>query len=112
MPRAVGRQLAKELIFTGRRMPAAEAKVAGMVNHVVPAGEARKKAEEIASTIAKNGPLAVRQVKKVINRGSETDLETAFILALEAYNICVQSEDRVEGVRAFNEKRKPNFKGK
>ncbi len=112
MPRAVGRALAKELIYTGRRMPAAEAKAAGMVNHIVPAGEARKKAEEIAATIAKNGPLAVRQVKRVINRGSETDLETAFILALEAYNICVQSEDRVEGVRAFNEKRPPRYTGR
>jgi enoyl-CoA hydratase len=112
MPRAIGRQLAKELIFTGRRMPAAEAKTAGMVNHVVPAGEARKKAEEIAAAIAKNGPLAVRQVKKVINRGIETDLETAFILALEAYNICVQSQDRSEGVRAFNEKRPPRYTGR
>ena len=112
MPRAVGRQLAKELIFTGRRMPVAEARAAGMVNHVVPAGEARKKAEEIAATIAKNGPLAVRQVKKVINRGMEADIETAFILALEAYNLCVQSEDRVEGVRAFNEKRPPRYTGR
>lgn len=112
MPRVVGRALAKELIFTGRRMPGAEAKAAGLVNHLVPAGEARKKAEEIAAAIAKNGPLAVRQVKKVINRGMETDLETAFILALEAYNICVQSEDRVEGVRAFNEKRPPRYTGR
>lgn len=112
MPRAAGRPLAKELIFTGRRMPAAEAKAAGMVNHVVPAGEARQKAEEIAAQIARNGPLAVRQVKKVINRGMETDLETAFILALEAYNLCVQSQDRVEGVRAFNEKRPPRYTGR
>ena len=112
MPRAVGRQLAKELIFTGRRMPAAEARGAGMVNHLVPAGEARKKAEEIAAAIAKNGPLAVRQAKKVINRGMETDLETAFVLALEAYNVCVQSEDRSEGVRAFNEKRPPRYTGR
>ena len=112
MPRAVGRGLAKELIFTGRRMPAAEAKAAGLVNHLVPAGEAQKKGEEIAAQIAKNGPLAVRQVKKVINRGMETDLETAMVLALEAYNICVQSEDRTEGVRAFNEKRPPRFTGR
>jgi len=112
MPRAVGRPLAKELIFTGRRMPAAEAKAAGMVNHLVPAGEARKKAEEIAAAIARNGPLAVRQVKKVIHRGLETDLETAMVLALEAYNLCVQSEDRVEGVRAFNEKRPPRYTGR
>ncbi len=112
LPRAAGRPLAKELIFTGRRLPAAEAKAAGMVNHVVPAGEARRKAEEIAALIARNGPLAVRQAKKVIHRGMETDLETAMILALEAYNLCVQSADRVEGVRAFNEKRPPRYTGR
>ncbi len=112
MPRVVGRALAKELIYTGRRMPAEEARAAGMVNHVVPAGQARPRAEAIAAHIAKNGPLAVRQVKKVIDRGMETDLETAMVLALEAYNLCVQSEDRVEGVQAFNEKRPPRYTGR
>src|SRR5262252_2103475 len=112
LPRILGTALAKELIFTGRRMKADEAKAAGLINHLVPAGQAREKAAQIAATIAKNGPIAVRQAKKAIAYGAETDLDTAMILAIEAYNATVATEDRLEGVRAFNEKRKPEFKGK
>jgi len=112
LPRIVGAPLAKELIFTGRRMKADEAKATGLVNHLVPAGQARATATQIATTIARNGPIAVRQAKKAIAYGAETDLDTAMILAIEAYNATVVTEDRLEGVRAFNEKRKPEFKGK
>ena len=112
LPRILGAPLAKELIFTGRRMKVDEARAAGLVNHVVAKGHARAKAMEIAETIATNGPLAVRQAKKAIAYGLETDLETGMILAIEAYNATVVTEDRLEGVRAFNEKRKPTFRGK
>jgi enoyl-CoA hydratase len=112
LPRIIGGPLAKEMIFTGRRVSAQEAKAIGLVNHLVPKGEARAKALEIAATIADNGPIAVRQAKKAVNWGSETDLETAMALAIEAYNNTVNTEDRLEGVRAFNEKRKPAFKGR
>ena len=112
LPRILGAPLAKELIFTGRRMKADEARATGLVNHLVPAGQARVKAREIAETIARNGPIAVRQAKKAIAYGSETDLETAMILAIEAYNATVVTEDRLEGVRAFNEKRRPQYKGR
>lgn len=112
LPRIVGAPLAKELIFTGRRMKADEAKAAGLVNHLVPAGQAKARAAEIAATIARNGPVAVRQAKKAIAYGSETDLETAMVLAIEAYNATVVTEDRLEGVRAFNEKRTPRFTGR
>jgi enoyl-CoA hydratase/carnithine racemase len=112
LPRIVGAPLAKELIFTGRRMKADEAKAAGLVNHLVPPGQARARALELATTIAANGPIAVRQAKKAIAYGAETDLDTAMILAIEAYNATVVTEDRLEGVRAFNEKRKPRFQGK
>src|SRR5262249_30375000 len=112
VPRIVGAPLGKELIFTGRRMKADEAKAAGLINHLVPAGQAKAKATEIATTIARNGPIAVRQAKKAIAYGSETDIETAMVLAIEAYNATVVTEDRLEGVRAFNEKRKPEFKGR
>jgi enoyl-CoA hydratase/carnithine racemase len=112
LPRIVGAPMAKEMIFTGRRVDAREAKAIGLVNHVVPAGQARAKALEIAATIADNGPIAVRQAKKAINWGGETDLETGMVLAIEAYNNTVTTDDRLEGVRAFNEKRKPRFTGK
>jgi enoyl-CoA hydratase/carnithine racemase len=111
LPRIVGAPMAKEMIFTGRRVDAREAKAIGLVNHVVPAGQARAKALEIAATIADNGPIAVRQAKKAINWGGETDLETGMILAIEAYNNTVTTDDRLEGVRAFNEKRRPRFTG-
>lgn len=112
LPRVLGAPLARELIFTGRRMPAAEAHAAGMVNHVVPAGSARAQALAIAATISRNGPVAVRQAKKAINYGGETDLGTGMVLAIEAYNNCVSTEDRLEGVRAFNERRLPRFQGR
>src|SRR6266446_460353 len=112
LPRIIGGPLAKEMIFTGRRVGAAEAKAIGLVNHLVPAGQARAKALEIAATIAANGPVAVRQAKKAVTWGSETDLETGMALAIEAYNVTVTTDDRMEGVRAFNEKRKPRFQGK
>jgi len=112
LPRILGAPMAKEMIFTGRRVDAREAKAIGLVNHVVPAGQARQKALEIAVTIADNGPFAVRQAKKAIGWGGETDLETGMILAIEAYNNTVTTDDRLEGVRAFNEKRKPRFTGR
>jgi enoyl-CoA hydratase/carnithine racemase len=112
LPRILGAPMAKEMIFTGRRVDAREARAIGLVNHVVPAGQARARALEIAATIADNGPLAVRQAKKAVNRGGETDLETGMILAIEAYNNTVTTDDRLEGVRAFNEKRKPRFTGR
>ena len=112
LPRTVGAPFAKEMIFTGRRVLAAEAKAVGLVNHLVAAGQARARALEIAATIARNGPIAVRQAKKAIAWGAETDLETGMMLAIEAYNITVHTEDRLEGVRAFNERRAPEFKGR
>lgn len=84
----------------------------GLINHLVPAGEAVAKAREIADTIAKNGPIAVRQAKKAVAWGSEVDLETGMRLSIEAYNITVNTEDRLEGVRAFNERRPPEFQGR
>ncbi|MGH2669256.1 MAG: enoyl-CoA hydratase-related protein [bacterium] len=112
LPRIVGSPLAKELIFTGRRLGAEEARSVGLVNYLVPKGQARLKALELATTIAANGPIAVRQAKKAIAYGVETDLETAMVLAIEAYNVTVSTEDRLEGVRAFNERRKPRFTGR
>lgn len=112
LPRIVGTPFAKEMIFTGRRVPAQEARAVGLVNHLVPAGQAHTRALEIAATIAQNGPIAVRQAKKAIAWGAETDLETGMMLSIEAYNGTVNTEDRLEGVRAFNEKRPPRFQGR
>jgi len=112
LPRIVGAPMAKEIVFTGRRVGAEEAKAIGLVNHVVPKGQARTRALEIAATIAENGPVAVRQAKKAIAWGAETDLWTGLALSIEAYNNTVTTDDRLEGVRAFNEKRRPRFQGR
>lgn len=112
LPRIVGAPFAKEMIFTGRRVAAEEAKTVGLVNHVVAAGNTRAKATEIAEMIAQNGPIAVRQAKKAIAWGAGTELETAMMLAIEAYNSTINTEDRLEGVRAFNERRSPVFQGR
>lgn len=112
LPRIVGGPFAKEMVYTGRRVPAEEAKAVGLINHLVPAGQATAKAREIAETIAQNGPIAVRQAKKAVAWGSEVDLETGMRLSIEAYNITVNTEDRLEGVRAFNERRSPEFQGR
>ena len=93
-------------------MEAPEARAVGLVNHLVPKGQARAKAAELAATIAENGPVAVRQAKKAIAWGGETDLETGMVLSIEAYNATVVTEDRLEGVRAFTERRKPRFRGR
>lgn len=112
LPRIVGAPLAKELIFTGRRLTAEEAKAIGLINHRVASGQALAAATEIATTIARNGPIAVRQAKKAIVYGSETDLDTAMVLAIEAYNATIGTADRLEGIRAFNEGRRPVFTGR
>ena len=110
LARAIGVRRAKELIYTGRRIDAQLAYEWGMVNRVVPKGEALETAFELAEMIASSAPMAVRAAKTSINKGSETDYNTAYALDIAAYNQLVSSKDRLEGVAAFNEKRKPNWK--
>jgi len=112
MPRIIGRAKAKELIFTGRRISAEEAYRLGLVNYVVQPEELMKKTMEIMREISKNGPIALQQAKRSINLGLELDLNTALALEAECYNVCLNTEDRDEGLRAFNEKRKPVYRGR
>jgi len=112
MPRVIGRNKAKELIFTGRRLSAREAYEIGLVNHVAAPEKLMEKTMEIMREITKNGPIALQQAKRSINLGVELDLHTALALEAECYNVCLTSEDRDEGLKAFNEKRKPVYKGR
>ena len=109
LARAIGVRRAKEVIYTGRKMDAALAYEWGMVNRVVPKGKALETALELACSIANSAPMAVRAAKVSINNGSETDYHTAYALDIAAYNVLVSSKDRLEGVAAFNEKRKPRW---
>lgn len=112
LPRAVGTRRAKELILTGRPFSAAKACEWGMVNAVYPQAELMPAVLETARCICGNGPLSVRRAKRAINLGIGVDLSTGLGIEIEAYNQLVGTEDRLEGVRAYNEKRKPDFKGR
>jgi len=112
LPRVVGRNRAKELIFTGRRFSAAEARDLGLANHVVPSGELLEKTWAVLRQIAAGGPIALKQAKKAINLGAEIELKTALLLEAECYTACLHSEDRDEGILAFNEKRPPVYRGR
>jgi enoyl-CoA hydratase/carnithine racemase len=112
VPRIIGRNRAKELIFTGRMLATQEALDWGLVNRVVPRGEAVRTALEIAQTISANAPIAVRQAKTAIDYGADMDITSGWKFSLEAYNILIPTEDRLEGIRAFNEKRPPRFQNR
>ena len=111
LARAVGERRAKELILRAQAFDAEQGLQWGMVNHVSEPGQVLQDALAAAAEIARNGPLAVRQARKSIHYGLQGDLRTGLRFEIEAYNILVSSEDRHEGVRAFNEKRVPDFKG-
>jgi enoyl-CoA hydratase len=112
LPRAVGERRAKEIILTGRPFTAAEAYEWGMVNRVCRPGCVVEEALETGRCIADNAPISVRQAKHAIHFGLQMDLASAMMFEIEAYNRMVPTEDRREGVRAFNEKRKPRFAGR
>ncbi|KDP39925.1 hypothetical protein JCGZ_03456 [Jatropha curcas] len=111
LPRLVGKSVAKELIFTGRKVGGREASSIGLVNYSVPAGEARTKALEIAREVNQKGPLAIKMAKKAINEGLEADLASALELEEECYEQLLNTKDRLEGLAAFAEKRKPRYTG-
>jgi enoyl-CoA hydratase len=112
LARAAGERRAKELILSARQFSADEGAAWGIFNKVCEPGSVLKDALETAQAIAENAPLSVRQAKKSIRYGLQTDLLTGYRFEIEAYNRLVDTEDRREGVRAFNEKRKPDFKGR
>jgi enoyl-CoA hydratase/carnithine racemase len=112
LARAVGERRAKELILRAQAFDAEQALQWGLLNHLSEPGRVLDDALAAAREIARNGPLAVRQAKKSIHFGLQSDLRTGCRLEIEAYNRLVSSQDRHEGVRAFNEKRAPDFQGR
>ena len=112
LPRAVGVRRAKEIIMTARPFSAEDAYAWGMVNRLCEPQQLLPAALDTAAAIAGNAPLAVKQAKKAVRYGMQMELRTAYRFEVEAYNQLVDTEDRYEGILAFNEKRKPQFKGK
>jgi enoyl-CoA hydratase/carnithine racemase len=111
LPRLIGRGKAKELIFTGRRVPAEEALAIGLVNQVCAPDQLRKTCDAMAAEICETGPIAIEQAKYAINHGLETDLHTGLAIESNAYWVTIPTQDRLEGLAAFREKRKPVYKG-
>jgi enoyl-CoA hydratase/carnithine racemase len=112
LPRLIGRGPAKELIFTGRRVTAEEALNIGLVNRICESADLIAEAVKMADMICETGPIAIEQAKYAINKGMETDLATGLAIESNAYWITIPTEDRLEGLAAFREKRKPVYKGK
>ena len=112
LPRAVGARRAKEILLTGKPFTAQQGFEWGMVNRICKADTLLNEALETAGTIAANAPISTRQIKQSVNYGLNMDLASGMMFEIEAYNRMVPTEDRREGIRAFNEKRKPDFQGR
>ncbi|MDQ0191250.1 enoyl-CoA hydratase [Alicyclobacillus cycloheptanicus] len=112
LPRLIGLAKAKELIYTARRIDAQTALAIGLVNQVAADDELLPAARALAAEIAQNGPVAVRQAKFAIDKGFDVGLEAGLAIEGKAYELVIPTEDRVEALQAFAEKRKPVFKGR
>lgn len=112
LPRLIGVGRAKELILTGDHIPAHRALEYGLVNRVVPMAELDHAVAEVAHKMASCGPVALHMAKTAINNGLQADMRTALELEARCYSLCFATEDRIEGMNAFMEKRKPRFQGR
>lgn len=111
LPRLVGKGVAKELIFTSRRVFSEEALSIGLVNRIVPADQLMATAISLAEQISSNAPLALAQAKFAIDCGGEVELASGLQIESNAYKLLVPTKDRLEGLAAFQEKRKPIYRG-
>ncbi|MEY2371669.1 MULTISPECIES: enoyl-CoA hydratase [Lysinibacillus] len=112
LPRLIGLGKAKELIYTARRLNAEEAENYGIIEYVYEGHEVLDKAQQLALEMAKNAPLSLVQAKVAINQGVEVDLATGLKIESLAYSALIPTEDRLEGLLAFQEKRAPQYSGK
>lgn len=112
LPRAVSKSNAMLMLLTGDTIDAAEAYRIGLISKVVPAAELMPAAHDIAERIARNAPLAVRAVKKLVTQGMDMPLVHALEVDKYMFGLLRDTEDRIEGRKAFQEKRKPKYKGK
>ncbi len=112
LPRLIGWGKAKELIYTGRIIDAAEAEKIGLVDRVVPHDALEEEVKQLAETIASKSSLIMKLTKEAINRGMYTDLAAGLDYEKANFALCFATEDHNEGIAAFLEKRKPEFKGR
>jgi enoyl-CoA hydratase/carnithine racemase len=112
LPRTVGARRAKEIVLTGRPFTAEQALEWGVVNKLCAPETLMEETIATAQAIANNAPIATRQAKRSIQYGLQMDIRSALFFEIDVYNKMVGTQDRLEGVKAFNEKRKPDFKGR
>jgi enoyl-CoA hydratase/carnithine racemase len=112
LARLIGSKRAMLLLMTGRMFSAAEALSMGVISELTPTGQALARALEIATEIAAMPPIAVMQIKEIVNAGLNAPLDTALMLERKALLLQFATRDQKEGMRAFLEKRKPTFEGK
>lgn len=112
LPRLIGTGMAKELLFTGRKVRADEAKAIGLVNRVAEHDELMTEAEALMRSILKNGPVAVKTCKDLVNRGMAMSLAEGLVYEAEVNGRLAETQDAKEGVQAFFEKREPVFQGR
>lgn len=112
LPRLIGKNLAKEMIFTGKMISAQEALEVGMVNKVLPADGLMEAVMKTAKSMAAKGKVSLRAAKEAVNRGMDVDLATGCAIEIDAFGLCMASSDAREGTSAFVEKRKAAFTGK
>ena len=112
LPRIIGIRKAMELLLTGDWVSAKEAEAIGLVNKAVPADKLEETVNELAQKLAERSPLASKVIKSLVNQGMQMDLASALDLEIKSVAPLFSAEDLIEGLNAFNEKRKPVFKGK
>lgn len=112
LSRLVGKQKAKELMMTGDMLPAEEALRLGLVCKVVPAVDLMAEVQKLCEKLLSKGDVALRMAKEAIEAGMQVDLTSGMEIEAKAWSLCFTTEDHEEGVQAFLEKRKPNFKGR
>ncbi|MBP1762833.1 MAG: short chain enoyl-CoA hydratase [Firmicutes bacterium] len=111
LARLIGAGPAKELIYTGINIDVNEAYRLGLVNHIYPADALMDEARKLAQKIISNAPLAVSLCKSAINKGLQTDIDTAMAIEADVFGLCFSTNDQKEGMNAFLNKRKAEFKG-
>ncbi len=112
LPRLIGKNMAKEMIFTGRMISASEAQQIGLVNKVFPLESLMESALQTAQEITRKGRVSLRAAKEAVNSGMDVDLATGCRMEIDAFALCIASEDAKEGTAAFLEKREAKFTGK
>lgn len=112
LPRLIGIGKAKELIYTSKRISSEKAYQIGLIEQIFPEENFLNAVIDYAKKIAKNGPIALQQAKLAINKGIEVDLHTGLDIERLCYKETIPTEDRLEGLKAFQEKRAPKYKGK